>query len=148
MSRLRKYRSGRIGRSVRILQNPYIRIVGAIVVVVAVASFYIYQRVWVRNLVEEIDGLQNRNIRIGENLASIKSEWMAASSIANIEARIGEFRLALEPARPSQNFTLRPPAGGESDRYAGLIKAFEKLKGSIPLVSSNEADAGELFEEE
>jgi len=147
MSRIRHYRPGRIRRSARIFQNRYVRILGLIVIVVTVASFYIYQRVWVRNLVEEVEKLQDRNQRAGDYLATVESDWMAASSIANIETKIGELRLAMEPTRPSQNFTLRPLAEQEYDRYAGLIKAFEKLKGNIPLVSSNEADASELFDE-
>lgn len=147
MSRRHSYRSGPVRRSARVFQNRHIRIVGIIVMVVAVASFYIYQRVWVRNLVEEIERLQDRNQRAGEDMAAVKSEWMAASSIANIETRIGELRLHLTPTRPSQNFILRPLGGQESNRYSGLMKAFEKLKGSIPLVS-NEADASELFDEE
>ena len=73
---------------------------------------------------------------------------MAASSISNVEILVEELRLELEPTRPSQNFTLRPDAGQERSRYAGLVKALEKLKGSIPLVSSNEADASVLFDEE
>jgi len=148
MTRNRRYKSSRLNRALRIFENRHIRIVGLIVVIATVASFYIYQRVWVRNLVDEVKELQDRNQRTGEYLAGLKSEWVSASSMANIETKIADLRLALVPTRPAQNFSLDPLAGQEPDRYAGLIKAFEKLKGSIPLVSSNEADASELFEEQ
>jgi hypothetical protein len=121
--------------------------VSILLVVVAIASFYVYQRVWVRNLVTEIGELELQNERAGERLETIKSDWMAASSISNIEAAVRDYRLGLEPTRPSQNFTLRPYQNGDQGRYAGLIRAIEKLQKNIPLVSPNEVDAGELFDE-
>jgi cell division protein FtsL len=140
-----KYR--RSGRYAHFRENRYIRIVGIIMVVVMVASVYIYQRVWTRNLSEEIDELQKQNDRTREHLVALKSDWIATSSISNVEIRLEELDLKLKPTRPSQNFTLRPDAGREPSRYAGLVKALESLKGSISLVS-NEADARILFDEE
>jgi hypothetical protein len=119
--------------------------VGIIVILVTVASFYIYQRVWVRNLVAENKMMEARNDRTREHLAALKSEWMKATSISNLEILVAKLDLELEPTSPSQNFTLRPDGGRERSRYAGLVKALEKLKGSIPIVSPNEADAGVLF---
>jgi hypothetical protein len=70
---------------------------------------------------------------------------MKVSSISMVESLLAERNLKLEPTSPSRNFTLRPNSGRERSRYAGLVKALEKLKGSIPLVSPSEADAGVLF---
>jgi cell division protein FtsL len=147
MTRSRRHHHNRSIRPSRIGENRYLRIVGVIVVIVVVASFYIYQRVWVRNLVDEIGQLQQRNDQARENLAMVRSEWMAASSIANVETLVGEMKLGLKPTRPSQNFTLSPDREQNLNRYTGLVRAFEKLTNNIPLVSSNEADAGELFED-
>lgn len=148
MIRTRNYRKRRSTGPVQYWGNQYIRIVGIILIIVTVASFYIYQRVWVRGLVDDIEQLEQQNDRAKEFLTDIKSDWMAASTITNIETRMGELRLGLKPTKPSQNYTLRPRQDQERSRYAGLMKAFEKLKGNIPLVSSNEADAGELFDGE
>lgn len=127
-------------------RNRYLRITAVSLIIVGAASFYVYQRVWVRNLVAEIENLEKQNETAKENLSTIKSEWVAASSIAQIESEIGDLRLGLEPTKPVQNFTLRPKSGWEQSRYAGLIRALDKLHKNIPLVTSNEADAGELFD--
>jgi hypothetical protein len=132
----------------RFWRNRYIRMVWMILVIVTVASFYIYQRVWVRRLVGEIELLQEENGQARQSLADLKSDWMTASSIANVEAMVGTLNLGLEPTKPLQNYTLRPRPDRWQSRYSGLLKAFEKLKGNIPLVSSNEADARELFDGE
>jgi hypothetical protein len=145
MTRYRQYRRRKPKLALRIRQNRYFRIVSIIVIIVAVASFYIYQRVWVRNLVAENKLLEARNGRTLEHLAALKSDWMAASSISNVEILVAELHLQLEPTSPTQNFTLRPDESCRRSRYAGLVKALEKLKGNIPLVSPNEADAGVLF---
>jgi hypothetical protein len=148
MARTRRYKRRRVTASAGFWNNQYARIIGVILVIVAAASFYIYQRVWVRNLIEEVEDIQKRNEEAQLQLAAAKAEWISASSIANIEKAIGKSHLGLEPTLPSQNFTLLSRPGIGQSRYAGLIKAFENLKSSIPLVSPNEADAGVLFEEE
>jgi hypothetical protein len=112
------------------------------------ASFYIYQRVWVRNLITEVEALGKKNEIAQKRLAILKSEWMLASSISKIEATVDSLHLGLKPTSPSQNLALRPQSGWRNSRYAGLIEALKKLKGGIPLVSPNEADAKELFEAE
>jgi hypothetical protein len=147
MTRSRRHHRPHAIRPSRIGENRYVRIVGVIVVIVVVASFYIYQRVWVRNLVDEIGQLQQRNDQARENLALVRTGWMAASSITNVETLVGEMKLDLKPTRPSQNFTLSPDREQNLNRYTGLVRAFEKLTNNIPLVSSSEADAGELFED-
>ena len=146
MIRSRSYKRRRPFRASRFTGGKYVRVVGIILVIVTVASFYIYQRVWVRNLVGEISRLEDHNETAGLYLAAVKSEWMAASSMSNIEIRINDLKLDLIPSIPSQNYTLSPPNDQGRSRYAGLVKAFESLKGNIPLVSSNEADASELFD--
>ncbi len=147
MTRSRSYRRRQPIKALRFTGNKYVRIVGIILVIVTIASFYIYQRVWVRNLVCEISQVEDKNEKAGMYLAAVKSEWMAASSMANIEVRIDDLKLDLKPTKPSQNYTLCPKTDRDRSRYAGLVKAFESLKGKIPLVSSNEADARELFDE-
>ena len=129
-------------------RNRYIRITALSLIIVGAASFYVYQRVWVRNLVAEIESLEKQNETAQEHLSTIKSEWVAASSIVQIESSIGSLRLGLQPTKPVQNFTLRPKSDWERSRYAGLVKALDKLQKNIPLVTSNEADAGELFDTE
>jgi len=129
-------------------RNRYVRIVTFILVVTGIASLYIYQRVWVRDLVTGNDLLQERNDRTRFHLARLKSEWTLASSMAGVEAAIVEMNLALEPTRPYQNLVLQPPPRESNpDRYAGLMKALDKLRGHFPLVKTTEAQAGQLFKE-
>jgi cell division protein FtsL len=133
-------------RSGRFPGDRYLQVVTLILIIIAVASFYIYQRVWVRSLVEEIDQLRELNKTTEEKTAILRVEWMAASSIANTESAAEGMNLGLAPTRPSQNFVIQPEVEWEKDRYAGLAKAWEKLRGSIPLVKTNEAQAGQLFQ--
>ena len=130
----------------RIPSGRYLRIISLILIITAVASFYIYQRVWVRGLVEEIDQLRELNKAAEQKTAMLRVEWMAASSIANVEAAATAMNLGLAPTRPSQNLVIQPEVEWEKDRYAGMMKAWEKLRGSIPLVKSNEAQAGQLYQ--
>jgi len=145
MKRARSHRRRRPKTRQRLWNNIYIRIVGFLVIIVTIASFYIYQRVWVRNTLEEIEQLRDRNEKAREQVVALKSDWMAASSLANVEHLIEDFRLKMVPTTPARNFTLTPRWPRGQNRFAGLIKAFEKLKGNIPLVSPSEADASELF---
>ena len=127
-------------------RNRYVRIVTFILVVTGIASLYIYQRVWVRDLVQDIDRLQERNDRTRFHLARLKSEWTLASSISGVEAAIVQMNLALEPTRPYQNLVLTPPPREVSpDKYAVLMKALEKFRGHLPIVKTTEAQAGQLF---
>jgi cell division protein FtsL len=146
--RRRRYKQRRPAMQKSFWRNRYIHIAAVSLIIVGVASFYVYQRVWVRNLVAEIENLEKQNEEAKQHLSTIKSEWVAASSIARIESAVGTLRLGLEPTKPVQNFTLRPKSDWEQSRYAGLMKALDKLQKNIPLVTSNEADAGELFDTE
>jgi cell division protein FtsL len=129
-------------------RDPYVRIGGAILIIIVAASFYIYQRVWVRSLIAETEQLQKRNEQIRQQTSLLRSEWMSATSIASLETTIAEKGLALEPTKPTQNMALRPRPEWEGGRYEGLLKALEKLAGHVPLVRSNEAEASQLFQDE
>jgi len=130
------------------LGNRYLRLVLLMMIIILVASFYVYQRVWVRNLVTEIEELEEQNETAEHHLSNLKVEWAAASSIAGIEESIESMRLGLKPTRPSQNLVVQPPADMGGGRYAGMLKALEKLKGSIPIVAPSEAEAQRLFRAE
>lgn len=114
--------------------------------VVLVCSFYVYQRVWVRNLVSEIETIQKKNLIAGQQLSRLQSQWAAASSIIEIEARIDNLKLKLRPTRPSQNLVLRPDGDRSDSRFAGLNNAWNKVKRHLPLVAPSEAGAEELFD--
>jgi len=117
-------------------------------IIIVATSFYIYQRVWVRNLITEVENLQERNEHARQLTAVLRSRWMSATSIASIESAISDRKLALEPTKPTQNMTLRSPREWDGGRYAGLMRALDKLVDHVPLIHSNKADASELFQEE
>ncbi len=144
----RKYRRSRSARARRFWENRYVIIVAVIVVIVAAASFYIYQRVWVRNMIAEIEAMQQRNEDARLQKGLLKSEWVSVSSIASIETAVAERKLALEPTKPSQIMALRPPQEWHQGRYVGLWRALEKIATHVPLIKTNEAEAKELFEEQ
>jgi hypothetical protein len=144
--RRRKYRRSRSARSRRFWKNRYVMIVAVIAVIVATASFYIYQRVWVRNMIAEIETMQKRNEDARLQMRLLKSKWVSASSIASIETAVAEHKLALEPTKPTQIMALRPPQELRQGRYAGLWRAIEKIANHMPLIKTNEAQAKELFE--
>lgn len=147
MAGRQKYDCRALARKGRLWENRYVRIIGSLVIIVMVASFYIYQRVWVRNLVSEIQELRDQNELAAQRLAELRTEWTEASSIASLETRIEAMGLGLQPTKPSQNLALSPPSR-MSGRYAGLLTALEKLGSNLPLVTSNEAEADQLFEQE
>ncbi len=142
----RKYRRSRSRRSRRFWENRYVMIVAVIVVIVAAASFYIYQRVWVRNMIAEIERMQERNEDARQQMGLLKSKWVAASSIASIETAVAKAKLALEPTKPTQIMALRPSHELEPGRYAGVWRAIVKITEHIPFIKTNEAQANELFE--
>lgn len=144
----RKYRRSRAVRSRRFWENRYVIIVAGILVIVATASFYIYQRVWVRNMIAQIEVMQQRNEAARQQMGMLKSEWVAASSIASVEMTIAKRRLALEPTKPTQIMALVPPQEWHRNRYAGLWRALEKIAEHMPFVRTNEAEAKELFEDQ
>lgn len=147
MTASRKYRPRR-RKKTGLLRNRYLQIAALAGLVIMISSFYIYQRVWVRNLIAEIEDIQTKTEIAEIERGKLKSQWMASSSIIAIENRIKDRKLDLMPTRPSQNLVLRPGDRADRSRYAGLLKALEKLKTNFPLVSSNEAEAGQLFESE
>lgn len=147
MLRRGTYRRRKAGRLHRWWSNRYLRLGAIIMIIIAATSFYIYQRVWVRNLITEVENLQERNEHARQQMAVLRSQWMSATSIASIETAIAERKLALEPTKPAQNMVLRPPQEWNDGRYAGLMKALDKFIDHMPLIRSSEADAHELFQE-
>jgi len=149
MTLLPRYQWMRPVRPRTVWRNRYLRLVSIILIITAVASFYIYQRVWVRNLVAEIDRMRNRNERAMQQVAALKTDWTTATALSNVELTVQTMGLGLRPTRPSQNFiisTIVKEKDVEEGRYAGLVKALGKLKGNFPTVTTNEADAKELFQ--
>jgi len=132
----------------RFLKDRYLSILGVIILVTAISSFYIYQRIWARNLMTEIDTLQSQTDLAREHLSGLESRWMAASSIAGIEERLEDRKLSLRPTQPAQHLALYPERLLDHSRYAGLLQALDKLKSNMPLLSPNEAEAQQLFEDQ
>ena len=112
-----------------------------------VASFYVYQRVWVRNLVAEIELLEIRNDEVSLEMGKVQRDWVAASSITNLEQRIKDMKLQLRPTLPDQNLLVEAMDDNYTGRFEGIVKALGKLKSNIPVVAPSEADAEELFED-
>jgi len=131
----------------RLFRDRYVGIIVFILVVVLISSFYIYQRVWVRDLISKISQAETRNDTARQKLSDLKSEWVTASSIVNVEANIQRNQLGLIPTKPMQNLALQLMIEKENPgRYAGLMKAMEKLKNNLPMVQTNQAEAQQLFE--
>lgn len=116
-------------------------------ILIGVASFYIYQRVWVRNLVMEVERLEEKNQEAREFMALMQSDWQAAISLAELEVKIDRWKLALRPTVPTQNLAMSLQPGTAGGRFGGLVQAFDKLKSHLPFVSLNETEAEELFED-
>lgn len=146
MRRANKYKLRKTSRR-RPVRDIYPKIALVFLGIIVMASFYVYQRVWVRNLILEVEQLEEQNETAAMELHQIRQDWMAASSIANMEARIKDFRLRMRPTLPDQNLALEVLSDNDLGRYAGLMKALEKIKTHIPVVSPNEAGAKELFED-
>ncbi|MEZ5360273.1 MAG: hypothetical protein R3F48_15765 [Candidatus Zixiibacteriota bacterium] len=148
MARRRVYKKRGMNLRKRLLpESNYLRIVMLSLVIVALSSSYIYLRVWVRALDDEIKVLKEDNERIDKYLSSLKTDWVAASSLTGVEQSLEHFKLALQPTLPTQNFVIRPEMIQDDNRYAGLLKALEKIKGNIPVITSSEAEANQLFED-
>jgi cell division protein FtsL len=145
MVRSRKRRVPLTGRQGPV-RGIYLRIALMLMAVIIVASFYVYQRVWVRNLVTEIEELEEQNDKATLRLNRLREKWMAASSITSIEEKIKELGSRLRPTLPDQNLVVRPLEDGHVGRYSGLLKALRKIKTHMPVVGPNEADAEQLFE--
>lgn len=130
----------------------FLRLIGITLLVIVVSSFYIYQRVWVRTLVAYNEKLEKRNDVTRQRLAQLEAAWMTASSLGSVEAAIMYDELGLEPTKPSQNFTVQlvPPAPPVPEEpqgpYAGLAKAWGKLRQNMPMVEPAQVEAQPLFE--
>ena len=125
----------------------YLRIVGLSLIVVCLSSCYIYLRVWFRDLDGEISTLRERNENAERYLATLKTDWISASSIANMEQSISDMKLGLAPTIPAQNLVIKPDIRLDDSRYTGLFKALDKITDHLPIVSSSEAEAKQLFED-
>jgi hypothetical protein len=127
-------------------------LIGITLLVIVVSSFYIYQRVWVRTLVAYNEKLEKRNEVTRQRLAQLEAAWMTASSLGSMEAAITYDELGLEPTKPSQNFIVQwaPPSPTVPEKpdgpYAGLAKAWSKLKQNMPVVEPAQVEAQPLFE--
>jgi hypothetical protein len=129
-------------------RDRYFRIVATILAVTLISSFYVYQRVWVRRLVNENELIlkQTENARL--YLARLQEDWARASSLTNIEMSLQSLQLDLKPTLPAQNVSLPLDLTPDSikvntdpGKYAGIVKALDKVKNHIPLIESNDAEA-------
>ncbi len=146
MTRKRVYRRRGVVKQKKLPGGNYLRIVLLSLVIVAFSSCYIYLRVWVRDLDDEIKVLRDKNEHAERYLASLKTEWATASSLTGLEQSLDEFKITMRPTVPTQNLVIRPELREDDSRYAGLFKALDKLTGNIPVVSSSEVEANQLFE--
>ncbi|MEE9442780.1 MAG: hypothetical protein V3V99_08945 [candidate division Zixibacteria bacterium] len=126
--------------------NRFVRLILFTLTVVFLASVYIYQRVWVRELDNEIKKLQKKNELAEEFLSELKIDWIEASTLINVEKAIAVHKLGLQPTMPHQNLIVNPVLYEDRGRYAGFFKAFDKLKEGIPFIAPSEAEANQLFE--
>lgn len=135
-----------------VLRYGFFRLITVTLVVIVISSFYIYERVWVRNLIAENEKIERRNDITRKRLADVEAAWMTASSLASIEVAIQERQLGLEPTKPSQNVTIqevlavRPVSPQPTGPYTGLGRAWNKLKRNVPVVEPAQVEAQPLFE--
>jgi hypothetical protein len=132
-----------------LLRNRYLRVVAAIVIIVIASSFYVYQRVLVRRLIAENELIDKQTVQARLSLAGLERAWSHASSLASVETALDSLDINLRPTAPAQNLAL--PADlqpldtirleEETGRYAGLVKALDKLKSHVPVVTPAEAEA-------
>lgn len=143
----RRYRTKkRTSRKNNLPLNRFVRIIIFTLTIVSLASVYIYQRVWVRELDDEIKELQKKNELAEEFLSELKIEWIEASTLVNVENAISEHKLGLQPTMPNQNLVVSPLMNQEQGRFAGFFKAVDKLKDGIPFIAPSEAEANQIFE--
>lgn len=122
-------------------------VVGA-VILMGLSSFYIYQRVWVRSLITEIDQLKATNQTAHLVSSDLRAKWMSASSLKTIEEILLASKTNMRPTPPARNLSLKPDmTTTSSGRFAGLSRAMEKIRKSVPLLSTNDAEAGEIFKQ-
>lgn|GEM_PF-2233054 len=147
------YRPRRSEPPLQFLRNRYVRTVLLIMAVILVSSFYVYQRVWVRRLVQENETIQKQTDQARLYLARLQEEWARASSLTNLEAALQTLNLDLKPTLPTQNHALPLDVAPDTcktqvdpGRYASLTKAIEKLKSHLPLVTPTEAEAKGISE--
>lgn len=135
------------------LRNRYVRTVMMIMLVILVSSFYVYQRVWVRRLVQENETIQKQTEQARLYLGRMQEDWARASSLACIESALQTLNLDLKPTLPAQNLSLPLEIAPDTSkivadpgRYAGLLKAMDKLKSHLPMVTPTEAEAKGISE--
>jgi cell division protein FtsL len=126
----------------QLARSRYIRLLALLAVVIVVCSFYIYQRVWVRDLLDEVKTLEDQNEMLLRETADLESSWARASSLRSIENLIADRQLGLTPAEPSQYLAL-VPLQEVPGRFDGFRAALRKLRDNLPIVSSSRAEAFE-----
>ncbi|MFH1698963.1 MAG: hypothetical protein ABIE07_00110 [Candidatus Zixiibacteriota bacterium] len=145
----RRYRTKRCSsRRNSLPVNRFVRLIFLTLTIVSLASVYIYQRVWVRELDDEIKELQKKNELAEGFLSELKIDWIEASTLINVEKTIAVHKLGLEPTMPHQNLVVNPALNEDRGRFAGFFTAFDKLKEGIPFIAPSDAEANQLFEEE
>jgi hypothetical protein len=144
----RSYKRRNRTRQKNVPANKFARIILFSLIIVIIASFYIYQRVWVRKLDSENKELKKRNLLAEQYLNDLRKEWVEISTMKNVEELVAEFKLDLRPTSPAQNFVIYPDQIVEDKEYAGLERALKKLKDGLPKIAPSEAEAKQLIDKE
>ena len=110
------------------------------------ALFYIWQRVRVLELVEQVSALENVNRGYQDLLMKSEAEVAELSRIGRITAYAAD-SLGMGPVALDNLFTVTIPEdavglGGAQQVWASLSRPFK----SLPRIESNEASAHDLFD--
>lgn len=131
----------------RIVSSSTLTMLFVLVLIVAGSSFYIWQRVHARELIDEVTRLEKTNRERRDLLQKTEAQVTELARIGRMTALAGaEFGLELVPPAQLYAVTFHEESAGASgvgELWGALNHSFAKF----PRLQTSEASANELFED-
>lgn len=147
---IRRYRStGSIRNSIkkRIVSSKSFIPILFVVSVIALACIHVWQRVYVIQLIGEVEEYRDDNRKLVDLLKKSKVEAINLTRLSRLE-KISSEELGLSHGNFHNMYTLK--LDNNDYREQGIdevVKSLKKLADNLPIVSETRAETIELFEE-
>ncbi len=129
----------------RLRSHRFFHVSILVATVIAAGVLHTWQRVRVLSLVQEVQKLKNEQASLTDDAVKLRAEIAGLSMVGRIQS-YAEDSLGLKPAGANRIYTLvrKPGSSPEPDDLSLMIDAIERVSAHLPIISENEANAGEL----
>ena len=145
---VRKYKETLEYRSLifqKVRKHRYFPVVVLVGVLLVVGCIHIWQRVHVIKLVKEVSLLKAEKASLTDNYKKVQSDIAALSMASRIETYSSD-SLGLKAITANRLFTLvkKTQQAETPDELTALMSSFKRVAKFVPVLTGNNATAGEL----